>query len=207
MKISTPPIVLGSLLAAQMAHAALHITIAHSKNSFDISASGSLDLTGLTYVVTSGVAEQHSLDLLDDGATVILSNLKDGNVDYYMGLTSIPSSLFYGTSIAQPQALSYTGSLSFLLHNESGDALIAIDSTYTGAPQEISFTQHYEAPGQNPYDFINGQYIWSWAADQIVIDVVSVPEPASSAMILAGVTLMLCARRINRTSSSHSNPS
>jgi hypothetical protein len=179
------------MLAAAGAHAAVIMHITESGGNVNVTASGSLDLTGAVY--------HHQQDY----STGIIP----GDSNWYVALGNTPGLDWYqltGTTLPFGISSNYftsglTSGDGFALWGYSGGSpLVGLAGGYaSGNP--ISSSMMISGQSIAGMTLIPGTYTFTLPADEIILEIGNnVPEPASLALMLGGLAAGVTARRRTR---------
>jgi hypothetical protein len=179
------------MLAAAGAHGAVIMHITESGGNVNVTASGSLDLTGAAY--------HHQQDY----STGIIP----GDSNWYVALGNTPGLSWYElTSTTLPFGIStnyftagVTSGDGFALWGYSGGTpLVGLAAGYaSGNP--ISSSMMISGQSIAGMTLIPGTYTFTLPADEIILEIGNnVPEPASLALMLGGLAAGVTARRRTR---------
>jgi hypothetical protein len=183
-------LLVGGLIAlASPARAALTINIQQFGSDVVATASGSLDLSGLGLVTSSGST---SIDLLYPTAGTIAVGTP-GSSTVYTGFSTVGSLGSGGFTVAN----SHTGTLTeadkadgyiFLPHNYSSGTQLNGTATWSNTT--------FSALGLTP----GASLVYSWSGDSITVNAVtSVPEPATAILPMLGTLFLLAIWRQRRS--------
>lgn len=175
-------LLVGGLMAlANPARAALTIDIQQFGGDVVASASGSLDLSGLSLVTSSGST---SIALVYPSAGTIAVGTP-GSSTVYTGFSTI-GSLGSGSFTA---ANSYTGTLT---EADKADGYIFLPHNYSSGTQ-LNGTATWTSTTLSTLGLTTGSsLVYSWSGDSITVNVLTpVPEPAMAMLPAFGTLLLL----------------
>jgi hypothetical protein len=195
---------IGFGLCAPPAQAAYVVTLDQVGSNIVATGSGSIDLSGLSYLETSAQVVEivPTIAFINTGPTVPGEpSQPDGLQDFYTGFTPGPESI--GPGFATPFSSS-SGDLVGIEGNSAPtyDQLLVPAGYVSGSALSSSATWDdatFASLGVTP-----GTYVWTWGngadADSFTLDVgmVAVPEPPSLLLFgvaLAGLMLVRASRR------------
>ncbi|MBC2600308.1 PEP-CTERM sorting domain-containing protein [Puniceicoccus vermicola] len=152
------------------------------------SGSGQLDLTGLTPVTT--YTNNNTLNLSSiDSSQPEFSNAVVGNIQVYTGFLYGPSNFGNDISVSAEVPNAATGDF-FVIDEDQ----LMLPADYAGATI-LNFSGSFPNQSLSTLWLVPGTYKWNWANDQVYLQVAAVPEPATSALICAGIIGLLTATR------------
>ena len=178
------------VLATGPANASVMINVTQSGGNVDITATGSLDLTGATF----DHANPYSTGIIPGGSNWYIALGTTPGMDWYQ-LTSVPlpfgtTGTYFTSSITSGDAFSIWGYIGL-------QPLVGLATGYTsGTPISADMT----LPGETiaGMTLIPGTYTFTIPSDTIILNIAgsSVPEPSTWTMMLNGIaTLGLAAYR------------
>tara|TARA_R110002111_G_scaffold30696_1_gene63090 strand:- start:43 stop:615 length:573 start_codon:yes stop_codon:yes gene_type:complete len=167
------------LLLAVTTYGQVTITVVESGSDLIMTATGSLDTTGLT---AAGNTTYSPYLYPQNGAVITGAN--NAAATYYSGATAFGGS--FGTA-------GFTAADA----GGSGD-LVYVSAFYLGLPQSyidgtsLTSTNTFTDKSFSSLGLIEGTYVWSWPSDSItlVIGGSAVPEPASWAALCGAMGLI-----------------
>ncbi len=172
---------LAALAVAQPAHATFVVDIVQSGPNVVMSGSGTVDLTGLTFVFPSDFfpfVEPVGGLLLNGGVSNFVAT------DVYSG-TSGPTQFGSG-GITRPN--SETGDL-VGINNGTGDDFVYVPSGYVSG-SSLSGSMTFNNTTISALGITGGTYTWTWGtgpdADSFIIVVPTAPEPGALTLLASG---------------------
>ena len=169
------------VLAAGLANASVLIDIAQSGGNVDVTATGSLDLTGATF----DHPQAYSTGIIPGGSNWYIALGATPGMDWYQ-LTSV--SLPYGTS-GNYFTSGITSGDAFSIWGYTGSTpLVGLPTGYTsGSPISADMTLSGETIAG--MTLIPGTYTFTIPNDTIILDIggSSVPEPGTLVMFGSGI--------------------
>lgn len=168
-------------LAPGLANASVLINITQSGGNVDVTASGSLDLTGATFEFNI----PYSTGIIPGGSNWYVALGTTAGMDWYQ-LTGVD--LPYGTS-GNYFTSGLTSGDSFSIWGESGGApLVGVPTGYTSG---TAISADMTLTGQTiaGMTLIPGTYTFSLPNDTVILNIAgsSVPEPSTWVMMLNGI--------------------
>ena len=169
------------VLAAGLANASVLINVTQSGGNVDVTAAGSLDLTGATF----DHSQPYSTGIIPGGSNWYVALGTTAGMDWY-DLTSV--SLPYGTSGTYFTSSSTSGDAISIWGFNGGQPQVGVTTGYTsGTPISADMT----IAGQTiaGMTLIPGTYTFTIPSDTIILNIAgtSVPEPSTWALMLNGL--------------------
>ncbi|WP_269540293.1 PEP-CTERM sorting domain-containing protein [Cerasicoccus fimbriatus] len=180
MKKHIIPIILLSLVST--AQAALTIYIYDTGPNLGVTATGQLDLTGLTY---SGTLNSYSGDFIATAGPNVVNIALGASFDFYTDFISYPANFGAGVgSVSGPGAV---GDTFFVQGDEGGGftPFVGVPVGYSSAPYVLNFSKVYSGQSIASLMAVPGTYSWIWGADSVNVligttpPITPVPEPAA----------------------------
>lgn len=172
------------VLAAGLANASVVINVTQAGPDVDVTATGSLDLTGATF----DHAQPYTTGIIPGGSNWYVALGTTPGMDWYQ-LTSV--SLPYGTSGVYFTSSSTSGD-AISIWGESGIAsLVGVSTGYTtGTP--ISADMVISGQTIAGMTLIPGSYTFTIPSDTVILNIAgtSVPEPSTWVLLLNGVAAL-----------------
>jgi hypothetical protein len=173
------------MLAASLANASVIVNITQSGPDVDVTARGSLDLTGANF----NHVQPYTTGIIPGGSNWYVALGTTAGMDWYdLSSVSLPygtSGFYFTSSITSGDAFSIWGF-------GGGQPQVGLTSGYTsGTPISADMT----LPGQTiaGMTLIPGSYTFTVPNDTIVLNIAGttgVPEPSTLAMMLNGVAAL-----------------
>ena len=187
MKTSAVTVAMALLIAALggQAEAALVIDISQSGADVVAAGSGTIDLAGLTYSLTT----PNSTGVIGDIAVIYVGPTTQGTTDFYGGASG-PAG--FGSMFLEFNPSSGTGDIFGVQGNgQSMGSYIVVPSGYVSG-DSLSGTSTYDNTTIAGLDLTPGTYTYTWGsgadADSFTVNIESVPEPSS--LIMAGAAAL-----------------
>lgn len=171
----------GFIALATPGRAALTINIQQFGSDVVATASGSLDLSGLGLVTSSGST---SIALLyPTGGTIAVGT--PGSSSVYTGFSTVGSLGSGGFTVAS----SYTGTLT---EADKADSYLFLPHNYTSGTQ-LNGTATWNNTDFSTLGLTPGaSLVFSWSGDSITVNAVTpVPEPATAVLPMLGILFLL----------------
>jgi hypothetical protein len=166
------------VLAAGPASSTVLIDVTQSAGNVDVTASGSLDLTGATF----DHSQPYSTGIIPGGSNWYVALGTTPGMDWYQ-LTSV--SLPYGTSGNYFTSSSTSGDAISIWGFLGAEPLVGVSTGYTsGTPISASMVIAGETIAG--MTLIPGIYTFTVPNDTIILDISSVPEPSTWVMLALG---------------------
>jgi hypothetical protein len=178
------------MLAAAGAHAAVIVHIADAGGNVNVTASGSLDLTGAVY----DHQQAYSTGIIPGGSNWYVALGNTPGLDWYR---LISTTLPFGTSTNYFTSGVTSGDGFSIWGFSGGTPLVGLASGYTSG-DAISSSMVLTGQSIAGMTLIPGTYTFALPADTITLEIDNnnVPEPASLALMLGGLAAAgLTARR------------
>ncbi len=165
-------------LAAGAANSSVLIDITQSGANVDVTATGSLDLTGATY----DHAQPYSTGIIPGGSNWYIALGTTPGMDWYQ-LTSVD--LPYGTSGNYFTSNTTSGDAFSIWGFDGGTPLVGVATGYTSG---TAISADMVLPGETiaGMSLIRGTYTFTVPNDTIILNISTVPEPATWAMLCLG---------------------
>jgi hypothetical protein len=173
------------VLTASLANASVVVNIAQSGANVDVTATGSLDLTGATF----NHVQPYSTGIIPGGSNWYVALGTTAGMDWYdLSGVSLPygtSGFYFTSSITSGDAFSIWGF-------NGGQPQVGLTTGYTsGTPISADMT----LPGEtiSAMTLIPGTYTFTVPNDTIILNIAGttgVPEPSTLAMMLNGVAAL-----------------
>ena len=172
------------VLAAGLANASVLINVTQSGGNVDVTAAGSLDLTGATF----DHSQPYSTGIIPGGSNWYVALGTTAGMDWY-DLTSV--SLPYGTSGTYFTSSSTSGDAISIWGFNGGQPQVGVTTGYTsGTPISADMT----IAGQTiaGMTLIPGTYTFTLPSDTVILDIggTSIPEPSTWVMMLNGLATL-----------------
>ena len=172
------------VLAPGLANASVVINIAQSGGNVDVTAAGSLDLTGATF----DHSQPYSTGIIPGGSNWYIALGTTPGMDWYQ-LTSVDlpfgtSGTYFTSSITSGDAFSIWGF-------SGGQPLVGLTTGYTSG---TSISADMTLPGETiaGMTLIPGTYTFTIPSDTIILNIAgtTVPEPSTWTMMLNGLAAL-----------------
>jgi hypothetical protein len=159
---------------ATSASAPMTVTIYESGSNVVMSASGTVDLSGLT-LVSSSVGPFGGGGLGINNATFVCgANGSSGTS--YSGFTSVPSNFGSGSGLANSSG---TGQAFGIIYDMAPPHLLIVPTGYTSGGN-ISSTQTFNNTSLSTLGLTNGTYTYTWSGGSIDVVVGGTPGPTGT---------------------------
>jgi len=162
------------------------ITISEVGSNVVMTASGTIDLTGLTLVTSN--AGPYGGGGLGGGSATFLMGTTNVYFNEYSGFTSVPSN--FGTSGGGLGSTSSSGDVFGIITQGAPPYLLVVPTGFTSGGQ-ISSTQTFTGQTFSSLGLVAGTYTYTWGSGQslsvVVGGVVPTPTPTPSTGANAGV--------------------
>lgn len=172
------------MLAAGPANASVVINVTQSGGNVDVTAAGSLDLTGVTF----NHQQAYTTGIIPGGSNWYIALGTTPGMDWY-DLTSV--SLPYGTSFNYFTSSLTSGDAFSIWGFNGGQPQVGLSTGYTSG---TLISADMTLPGQTiaGMTLIPGIYTFTIPNDTITLDIASssAPEPSTWAMMLSGVAAL-----------------
>lgn len=193
MKLSrtVSALAVAAALSASSASAAVVISILEVGADVNINVSGSLDITGATFLTS---ATAYGPGVVSGGANwYIAPGPGNPNDRYELSSADVP----FGTSTVFFSSITSSGDAFFIWGNTGGTPVFAVPSGYTSGTA-LSASMNIVSTTLADMGFTPGSYGFGIPNDTITLNigpVTSVPVPASLPLMLAGVAGFAALRR------------
>jgi hypothetical protein len=158
---------LATLLMASGASSAVIVTAVQTGSDVVFSASGTLDLSGLTFDRNSTTPRA----LIHPNADFfVLGPATTESVDLYTGVTTIPD---LGSA-----DFTYATSGMGDAFGPDGDGLLGVPAGFISG-DSITSSSTYSGQTLASLGIASGSYVWSWSSDSITLNVQAIPVPAA----------------------------
>ncbi|WP_309399743.1 hypothetical protein [Cerasicoccus maritimus] len=205
MKKHIIPIILLSLVST--AQAALTIYVYDTGPNLGVTATGQLDLTGLTF---GGTLNSYSGDFIATGGPNVVNIAPGANFDFYSNFISYPAN--FGAGGGSVSGLGAVGDTFFVQGDDGGGftPYVGVPAGYNAAPYVLNFSKVYAGQSIASLMATPGTYSWIWGADSVNVligtapPVAPVPEPAQIITMIGFCSLagILWVRRIRKSKQS-----
>jgi hypothetical protein len=172
-----------AVLAAGPAHARVVIDITQAGGDVDVTANGSLDLTGATF----DHSQPYSTGVIPGGSNWYVALGTTAGMDWYQ-LTS--AGVPYGTDGTYFTSPTTSGNAFSIWGFSGGTPLVGVETGYTSG---TAISADMTIAGQTiaGMSLMPGTYLFTIPNDTIILNIagVGVPEPAAWALMIAGFGL------------------